>query len=141
MEWGYIIKRFKDHHWPTIIGWAGFWLLFVATATGNYIFDPFIFGFSYYSIYLLTQLGKTKKPEEVENNSQRILILAIVCLVYMSFLLSSNMNKRIFLSEFDNICWGLHGYAHETSLGLRICEEIQSSISNNLSPESDKSYQ
>jgi hypothetical protein len=132
-----IKNNLRNHHWPTVIGWACFWLLLIATATGNYIFDPFVFGFSYYAIYLLTQIGKLEKAEEAGNNSQRILILSVISLVYMWFHLNSNIDKRKFEREFEKTCWGARGLASQSQGASKVCDEIQGIISTHLAPEPD----
>ena len=141
MNWEAIKTKLRNHHWPTVIGWTCFWLLLIATATGHHIFDPFVFGFSYYAIYLLTQIGKLDNEKEAKNNSQRIIVLAVISLVYMWFHLNSNVDKRKFEREFEKTCWGARGLASQSESASRVCDEVQSIIGTYLAPEPDDAYE
>lgn len=132
---------FKEWKWPTYLGWTIFLLLLAALITDHYIFDPFIFGFSYYAIYILTRLAKLDTPEESAKSSGRILTLACISLLYMWFHLNGNIAKNKFVNSVNSYCWGTSGVASTNSEAEKYCYELESLIETYLIPDPKDIYE
>lgn len=72
--------------WPTRIGWTLFIGLFIAELLDHRIFDPFVFGFSYYVFYVMTQSFKEERGEIVITPSTRHSRTFAVCLIALMYL-------------------------------------------------------
>lgn len=120
--------------WVPAIGWAIFVVLIVALATGHYIFNPFIFGFSFYTIYVLSRIAVKEESANSDLMTRRIIALGLIALFNLYTVLNNGWDKHKFLRQFERTC---DRYDVEGSPQSQVCREIRSSIQDSLDKEPD----
>jgi hypothetical protein len=109
----------------------------VATLADRYIFDPFIFGFAYYTVFVLKNSLNEDEPTDPSTMRHRLMLLGMIALLYMWFQFNTGVRQRNFEREVDITCYG-SDYGRSAA-GERVCEEIQSHIDNVLHKPDDDS--
>lgn len=115
------------------MGWGIFIALIVALEAGHYIFNPFVFGFAYYAVYVLSRIAVQEEMANSDLLSRRVILLALVVLLNLWTVVDNESNKHRFLRQFDKIC---ARYAEDASAN-QVCEEIRSDIGDSLDREPD----
>ncbi|MGE0031032.1 MAG: hypothetical protein AB7O21_20110 [Gammaproteobacteria bacterium] len=123
--------------WVPAIGWVIFIGLVVAMLADHYIFDPFIFGFAYYIVFVLKNSLSEDEQTDPSTMRHRLMLLGIIALLYMWFHFNNGVQQRNFVRQFERTCYA-NNYAR-TPAGQRVCEEIQSHIDNVLHKPDDDS--
>lgn len=125
----------KDKWFPAL-GWVIFIGLLVALLADHYIFDPFIFGFAYYTFFVLKNSLSEDEPTDPSTMRHRLMLLGIIAMLYMWFAFNNGLQRRAFVREFEMTCYA--GELSKMPAVERVCEEIQSHIDNSLyKPEDD----
>jgi hypothetical protein len=123
--------------WQAIVGWLVFLALLIALFLDHYVFDPFIFGFAYYAIYVLTRFGKKEERSDQNLTGLRMLLLCVICLLYLWVALQHEVDRRSFLSRFERTCYRSPKF--DSELGHHLCEEVQADIDATLQKEVESS--
>ena len=119
--------------WVPALGWGIFIALIIALEAGHYIFNPFVFGFAYYTIYVLSRLGAKEERVNADLLAVRLIGLGLIALLSLWAVLNNEVNKHAFLRQFDKTC---AKYAENPSAS-QVCGEIQSNIRDSLNQEPD----
>lgn len=131
-----MIFEYIKGSWGSILGWTIFVSLFIAMLTDYYIFNPFLFGFAYYVLYVLSKFKDMRKESGMDIYSQRLLLICGISLLYMWFSLENEVNKKQFIHKFEKACYG--GVGRDIKPVKRLCEEIESDINSYLYKSRDR---
>ena len=131
-----------ERAWPVTIGLVIFGALVVASATGHYLFNPFIFGGVYAVIYLLRR--SFQPIDEGRHSSfaidalrQRLLAVSIIALLSMFGALVNEANRDAFRRNFEKTCY-LSRYAR-IPITIQLCEELQGHMDYSILGELESS--
>lgn len=105
------------------IGWLIFVTLSIADISGHYIFDPFIFGFGYYVLYVFSRM----MDADPELNKRRIIFIGGIAILYLWSALNAGIEVNRFIKSFERECSGV-GYEKMSEETRELCEQIQSDI-------------
>jgi len=117
------------------IGWSVFLGLIAATFAGRYIFNPFVFGFGYYTIYALSRIGNKNDSSNADLLGRRTLALGVIALLALWIDFRKEMDTHQFIRQFERTCY--RGPKYDEGEVRRICEEIQAHIDSTLQKETE----
>ena len=128
--------------WLATIGKTIFLVLFVAAATGHYVFNPFVFGGGYYIFYVLK---KSNEPVDydshpsftVEPLRQKLLAVCIIAALGLIAVLMNEVERDKFIREFEGTCYASQ-YAR-IPITIQLCEEIQGHLDNTIAGTAESS--
>ena len=104
--------------WVPAVGWGIFIALIIALEAGHYIFNPFVFGFAYYTIYVLSQLGAKEERANADLLAVRLVALGLIALLSLWAVLNNDVSKHAFLRQFDKTCVTLFPISGQFRTGL-----------------------
>lgn len=124
------LSRALKQNTVAIVGWVVFLALVVTLLADHFIFNPFIFGFAYYTIYALARLSNNAEKHNAEILSRRLILVGLISLVALWGNLRKEVGSHQFIRRFEKTCYG--GTYSGVDAVSKVCDEIQAHISDTL---------
>ena len=115
-------------HWVSLLGWVIFGLLLVARLLGYSIFDPFVFGFAYYTVFVLSRVSR---PRDLTKEGARTFAVCLIALIYLFFHWYGSYRKGRFVDAFERNCDASVAVSTNRAAAM-VCSEIQQAIDDEL---------
>jgi len=128
-----VIEGLREN-WVAALGWTIFIGLMIALLAGHYVFNPFIVGFAYYVVFVISREAKTD-GSWMDPRTKRLFAVCLICLLYLGSAFMNEYRRSEFISHFERTCYRSR-YA-DFDITKELCGDIQSQIDNYLRPQSE----
>ncbi len=111
--------------WLQFFGWALTLGLFISIFAGYYIFNPFVFGLTYYIIYVFYKTNEKSAQKYPKQVMQRLVSISFIAILYLWLSLMHSHDKDKFINSFEKSCYSER---IKTDAETRLCESIQAHV-------------